>query len=169
MKIMIIEDSVIVRDLIEFNLRNSFKCEVKKLESGELAVEEVKKEKPDLIILDHHLDSQNKRAMTGELFLQHLKKTGQKIPIIMFSGQKKLALTIEAFRKDIVDYVSKNSETFIDELLEAVGNVVTTMNIRDAQKMETKQSNQRLIKGMLITTLVLFSMFVVWCFAVGGT
>ncbi|RLB89102.1 MAG: two-component system response regulator [Deltaproteobacteria bacterium] len=50
-KILIVDDQIEVRELVEVTLRAE-DCEIFKAESGEVAIQIAKKERPELIILD---------------------------------------------------------------------------------------------------------------------
>ena len=52
LRIMICDDSILTRRQMKNNLTDSFSCEIVEAANGAIALEEYKKQKPDLIFLD---------------------------------------------------------------------------------------------------------------------
>jgi len=116
----IVEDSPIIRELVEFTLRKMMFCNVIKYSTALDALKALTIITPDLIVLDYALDNDKKNAPNGLLFLEKMKKLKLKIPTIVFSGQNKKNVAINMIRNGAIDYVSKDSEMFIDELMGAI-------------------------------------------------
>jgi len=97
-RILIVDDEPNIRKLLSVRLKNS-KYGVVEAADGKEALEKVKDEKPDLIILDVMMP-----VMDGYEFLKRLKKNREnsKIPIIMLTARYGMeglfsALDINAF------------------------------------------------------------------------
>lgn len=81
-KILIVEDEKLLREMYHDKFTESG-FEVISVDSTEDAIEQVVKEKPDLILLDILLPREN-----GVSFLKHLKKDEKNgsIPVVVFSN-----------------------------------------------------------------------------------
>lgn len=114
-KILIIEDEKVLAEMY----RDKFESEGFKTKlafSSEEAVEYLKKEKPDLILLDILLPREN-----GIIFLKKIKEVENisNIPIIAFSNYDDQRTKKEAFGLGIKDYLIKTQYT-PKELVEEV-------------------------------------------------
>lgn len=114
-KILIIEDEKILAEMYkekfqEAGLQTDFVL------SSEEAMEYLKKEKPDLILLDILLPREN-----GICFLEKLKanKKISKIPVIVLSNYEEPKTKKEAFDLGVKDYLIKTQYT-PKELLEKI-------------------------------------------------
>jgi DNA-binding response OmpR family regulator len=105
-KILIVDDEPINLDFFDVMLsRLGFVVEM--AEDGEEALELIRQEKPDLIILDNIMP-----RMTGWELTKMLKKSKayeayRDIPIIMFSAMDAVKDKIEGFELGIEDYITK--------------------------------------------------------------
>lgn len=105
-KILIVDDEAINLDFFDVMLtRLGF--QVLRAEDGEEALEVIKKELPDLIMLDNIMPK-----MTGWELTKILKKgkgheAYRHIPIIMFSAMDAVKDKIEGFELGIEDYITK--------------------------------------------------------------
>ena len=122
-KILVVDDSLTIQQLITkyFSERSSYK--IITAEDGEIALDQIEHEHPDLIILDVILPRIN-----GFAFLRNLRKieTAKNIPVIMISGEmideesKKEALDL-----GVVDYLKPMDMNF---LLEKVNSILSPEN-----------------------------------------
>ena len=74
---------------------------------------------PDLVILDYFLDSYE----DGLFMLRSIKKMNKTIPVIMFSGQNNLKTAVKLIRAGAIDYVNKNDDDFLENIMTAVEGV----------------------------------------------
>jgi len=114
-KILIIEDEKILVEMYKSKLRrNNF--QVISVFSSEEGMEILKKEKPDLIILDILLPREN-----GITFLEKTRKLKgiSKIPVIVFSNYDDPVTREKAMKLGVKDYLIKTQFT-PRELLEEV-------------------------------------------------
>ena len=120
-KIDVIEDSEIVGSLLKYELEKDPSYFVEVFLSGEDYLSEARN--PDLVILDYFLDSSAKKSMNGIAVLKEIKKIRKKVPIVFFSSQNKLRVVISALKKGATDYVSKDSDNFIDDIVKSVKDI----------------------------------------------
>jgi len=105
-KILIVDDEPINLDFFEVML-SRLGFEVVMAEDGEEALEMIKQDKPDLIILDNIMPK-----MTGWELTKILKKSKayeqyHDIPIVMFSAMDAVKDKIEGFELGVEDYITK--------------------------------------------------------------
>jgi len=112
-KVLIVDDSAFMRMLLKTKLFGLGLTEVLEATNGKQAMENAKKQKPDLILLDIIMPD-----MDGETVLRNLRTAGIKTKVIMVTaiGQKPL---IERCKKlGISGYITKPfKDTEIKELI----------------------------------------------------
>lgn len=118
--IFVVEDNLIVQELLEYSLREEINCYVSKYSNARHALNEVLLIRPDLILLDYSFDGVETKAENGMFFMRELKHKKLLIPVIIFSGQQNKIVMNKLFRAGAIDYISKDQETFLDELISAV-------------------------------------------------
>src|SRR5687767_13156857 len=103
-KLFLVDDDVVfLKSLqMEFNEHGNFDIETYAL--GELCIENLSN-RPDLIILDYHLDGINKEAMDGIATLDKIKAYDAAIPVVMLSSQDKIEVAVNCMRHKALDYV----------------------------------------------------------------
>lgn len=81
--------------------------------TGEEFLKNLPAEKPDVIILDHFLNSRAPFAMDGMSVLQKIKQLNPKIPVIILSGQNRIEVALNSLKSGAYDYVIKNDNAFL--------------------------------------------------------
>ena len=105
------DDALFLKSLeIEFLRHADFIIET--FATGELGMANLSGN-PDVIILDYHLDSIDKTAMTGMETLDKIKATHPHIPVIMLSSQDKIDVAVNCMHHGALDYVVKSETSFI--------------------------------------------------------
>ncbi len=101
-KILVIDDSVISLANVEQNLKDKY--EVITVNSGSRALRFLRREKPDLILLDIRM-----AEMDGIETLKEIKKIKDcgDIPVIMLTSRNDMSSIVECQRQGISDYVLK--------------------------------------------------------------
>lgn len=69
--------------------------------------------KPDIIILDFHLNGIDKNAMNGIDTLDKIKIFNPDIPVIMLSSQDKIEVAISCMHHKAFDYIVKSETAFL--------------------------------------------------------
>jgi DNA-binding NtrC family response regulator len=125
------DDAVFLKALeIEFLLNGDF--EIQTFATGELCIQNLNK-KPDVVILDFHLDGIDTMAMNGLATLDKIKEFDANIPVIMLSSQDKIDVAVSCMHHKAFDYVVKSETAFV-RIQKAISMIFTY------QKME-KQLN----------------------------
>jgi DNA-binding NtrC family response regulator len=117
-KIYLLEDSIIVSELLRFDLIKEFNCEVIIFENGNDLINNLCFN-PSIIILDHFID--NEFHENGLIILKRIKNIDKSIPVIIFSGQHNLELVFEFLNTGADRYIDKNKESFLEDIINAVG------------------------------------------------
>lgn len=105
------DDSVFLKLLeIEFQLHNDFNIET--FLTGEQCIKSLHN-KPDIIILDYHLDGIVKNAMNGIQTLDKIKAIDPQIPVIILSAQDKIDVAVNCMHHMAFDYVIKSETAFM--------------------------------------------------------
>ncbi len=110
-KIFLVDDDpLFLQSLkIEFLLHADFSVET--FASGELCIDNLKN-KPDVIILDYHLDGIHSTAMNGLDTLDKIKAYNPDIPVVMLSSQDKIDVAINCMHHKAFDYIVKSETSF---------------------------------------------------------
>ncbi|MEA2062900.1 MAG: response regulator [Gemmatimonadota bacterium] len=120
--ILVVDDSIMVQNIIAKYLSAKTSCNILTAEDGEIALDQVKTNSPDLIILDIVLPRVN-----GIALLKMIRKMDAPVcdtPVILISG----IMTDETFKKEgealnALAYLEKPADqqaagTFLEEMLE---------------------------------------------------
>jgi DNA-binding NtrC family response regulator len=103
--IFVVEDDPAYRKLIENHLKNEKFKNVKTFSSGEECIEQVKTEKPDIVIQDYDLDG----GINGLQSMLKVKSISPESEYIFLSGQSSIDVAVETMRKGAFDYVIKDN------------------------------------------------------------
>ena len=105
------DDAVFLKSLeIEFLHHGDFDIET--FATGELCIANLSR-KPDVVILDYHLDGIEKNAINGIQTLDKIKYLNYEIPVIMLSSQDKIDVAISCMHHKAFDYVVKSETAFV--------------------------------------------------------
>jgi AraC-like DNA-binding protein/CheY-like chemotaxis protein len=111
-KLFLVDDDPIFLKLLELQFLEHGGFIIKTFTTGELCIASLS-EDPHIIILDYHLNSVVKTAMTGLETLDKIKYLDDKIPAIMLSSQDKIEVAVDCLHHKAVDYVVKNETAFL--------------------------------------------------------
>ena len=160
--IYIIEDSIIVQNLIEYSLKKELDCNFVCFTRADIALKQIDIQRPDLIILDYFLDSNYKNSITGLKILKILRRKDLMSPTIVFSGQTEKNIAVKLMKMGAVDYISKNSEEFISELVKSVIVTLNFINIKDENeflKLKARGQISHLTLIAIILLIIILSIF----------
>lgn len=143
MSILIVDDEIDTRKLIERILMNEIRQSVEMFPSGELLLEyfetAVDDNKPDLILLDFNLSGKN-----GIQILSELKKNNKtsNIPVIMVTASQDREKLKNAFDNKAFDYIRK--PFYKEELLSRIKNALSLK-----QEMDKRIEKENELKDVL--------------------
>ena len=148
--IAIIEDSTIISEIVSHLLTTELEVKTITFDSAESAIREMDVYNPDLILLDHRLDSKSSNNMSGLQFLRKLELVGKSIPVIMMSGQRDKRVAADLLKSGIVNYLAKDDEKFLDYLLAEVKSVLTVLKLNEKQQKQEKDVKKRFIRVLAL-------------------
>ncbi|MFY7963485.1 MAG: response regulator [Chitinophagaceae bacterium] len=111
-KIFLVDDDTLFLKSLEMDFLEHNDFVVETYPTGELCVKNLE-HKPDVIILDYHLDGIDKNAMNGLQTLDKIKNHNPDIPVIMLSSQDKIEVAINCMHHKAFDYVVKSETAFM--------------------------------------------------------
>jgi len=111
-RIFLVDDDAVFLKSLEIDFLTQADLIIRTFATGELCIKNLP-EKPDVIILDFHLDGIDKAAMNGIQTLDKIKAYDQDIPVVILSSQDKIDVAITCMHHKAFDYVVKSETAFI--------------------------------------------------------
>ncbi len=110
--LFLVDDDALFLKSLEIDFLAVADFETHTFATGELCIESLDL-KPDIIILDYHLDGIDKTAMNGLETLDKIKAFDEYIPVIMLSSQDQINVAIDCMHHKANDYVVKSETAFL--------------------------------------------------------
>ena len=110
--LFLVDDDAVFLKSLEIDFLHHADFIIQTFATGELCVANLY-HKPDLIILDYHLDGIQRLAMNGIATLDKIKAFNEAIPVIMLSSQDKIDVAISCMHHKASDYVVKSETAFM--------------------------------------------------------
>jgi DNA-binding NtrC family response regulator len=120
-KLFLVDDDAVFLKALEIQFMENVDFDIETFSTGELCIQNLSK-KPDVIVLDYHLDGIVKNAINGMQTLDKIKGTNAGIPVIMLSSQDKIEVAISCMHHKAFDYVVKSETAFI-RLQKVISNI----------------------------------------------
>jgi two-component system, OmpR family, response regulator len=114
--IFIVEDNEVYILALRANIESTFKnkhINIFSFETGEKCMLKFRDEKPQVVILDYHLNSKYPDAADGIEILDWIKKENQDTNVIMLTSDDKIDIAIKSFTHGASDYVVKTETQFM--------------------------------------------------------
>ena len=111
-KIFLVDDDALFLKSLEIEFLNHGDFDIETFATGELCIKNLDK-KPDVVVLDFHLDGIEKSAMNGLKTLDEIKKHDSEIQVIMLSSQDKIDIAVQCIHHKAFDYVVKSETAFV--------------------------------------------------------
>ncbi len=111
-RLFLVDDDELFLKSLQVKFLNEADFEIETFVSGEECIKNLGN-KPDLIILDYHLDGIDKTAMNGIEVLDKILELEPGIPVIMLSSQDKIEVAIDCMHHRAFDYVVKSETAFV--------------------------------------------------------
>ena len=127
-KMFLVDDDALFLKSLEIEFLDHADFDIQTFSTGELCIDSLD-EKPDVVILDFHLDGIEKNAMNGLETLDKIKSFNRETPVIMLSSQDKIDVAIKCMHHKATDYVVKSETAFF-----RLKQIITT--ILHSQKVE---------------------------------
>ena len=110
--LFIVDDDALFLKSLEIEFTQSADFNIKTFSTGERCLENLGL-KPDVIILDYHLEGIDESAINGLATLIKIKASNSSIPVIMLSSQDKIEVAVNCMHHDAFDYVVKSETAFL--------------------------------------------------------
>jgi two-component system, OmpR family, response regulator len=111
-KLFLVDDDALFLKSLEIEFRQLTEFTIETFATGERCLENLSN-RPDLIILDYHLDGIDKQAMNGLDTLDKIKTFAPDLPVIMLSSQDKIEVAVSCLHHRAFDYVVKSETAFL--------------------------------------------------------
>jgi two-component system OmpR family response regulator len=122
-KIFIVDDDELYLLALKEYLTRDVHHLVSVFKTGEECLEHIN-EKPEIILLDYHLNSISRNAADGMEILETIKKHYPDIHIVMMSSQEKYGIAAQTIVRGAEQYVVKDRNAFeeIDDIVRDLAN-----------------------------------------------
>lgn len=150
-QIGLIDDDPIVLDMVKHMLGSSDRYMITCFETGEGLLETNDLAVFDVFVMDYHLNSKFKNAMTGRDLITKLHALGIETPVVVLSGQTDMDIAIEMLKSQVVDYIEK-SDDYLEKLKRALNEITEVIDL----KTEIRSTNKFIKKDWKhLTALIL--------------
>ena len=119
LKLFLVDDDALFLKALEFEFIQNSDYIIEAFATGELCIEKLRQsnrnpaDKPDVVILDYHLDGIDATAMNGLDTLDKIKAFNPQIPVIMLSSQDKIDVAVNCMKHKAFDYIIKSETAFL--------------------------------------------------------
>jgi len=111
-KLFLVDDDAVFLKSLEFQFLDHADFDIETFATGELCLASISK-KPDVVILDFHLNGIDKTAINGLQTLDEIKKIDENIPVVILSSQDKIDVAVQCIHHNAFDYVVKSETAFV--------------------------------------------------------
>jgi two-component system, OmpR family, response regulator len=111
-KIFLVDDDAVFLKNLEIEFLDHADIEIQTYPTGELCIKNLGN-KPDIIILDYHLDGIDTTAMNGIATLDKIKAYNEDTAVIMLSSQDSIDVAVNCMHHKAYDYVIKSDTAFL--------------------------------------------------------
>jgi len=111
-KLFLVDDDAVFLQSLEMDFQHHTDFVIETFATGELCLASLSR-KPDVIILDYHLNGIDKNAMNGIETLDKIKAFNPDIPVVMLSSQDKIDVAVSCMHHKAFDYVVKSETSFL--------------------------------------------------------
>ncbi len=157
--LFVIDDDPIQTEMIKDYLKDRYVFDLKVYSDGELALAELDTYKPEMVVLDYHLNSNNPGAKNGIEVLKEIKKKSPSTKVIMFTGEDNINVALESMRNGAYDYIIKGETAFnkIENTVNRLGEMHRLEVVTLAQKRTILFLSIGI--GIIILLAILYAIF----------
>ncbi len=150
--IFIIEDNKLFTLALKADIEATFTktpIRIHSFETGEASMDLFKEVKPEIVILDYHLNSKHPDAADGIKILDWIKNEDEETNVIMLTSDDNIDVAVKSLHHGAADYVVK-SETKFKKINYSLRNLIKMREARSEAKLY-----KRLAIGMFLCIAVL--------------
>jgi len=150
--IFLVDDDDMYLKTAVHTLSQNRSFDIKQFTSGEAAIKAAKsgKKKPDVLVLDYFLNSENSEAISGLEILKRIKDEKMDSEVIMLSGQENIDVAVNSVKYGAYDYVVKNKSAFI-----RVQNDIKRITLHKFKEGETRKLRRFIMTLLTLVTVIL--------------
>jgi DNA-binding NtrC family response regulator len=127
--VFLVDDEPIQNEMLKDYLSERFSYELKTFENGEDMLKQMGL-KPDIVVLDYHLNANDPKVKNGVEILKDIKAVNPDTRVVMLSGQDKLDVAVDSMKYGAYDYVVKG-ETAFTRMENILGNIGEIHQMKD--------------------------------------
>lgn len=133
--VFVIDDDPLQLQMMKDHLNSKFVLEMYEFSSGEAALSKLHL-RPEVIILDYHLQAIGKPDENGIDILKQIKSKLPLSQVIMMSGQDKIGVSVDCMKYGAYDYIVKGESAFarIENIFNNVDNLMDSIYSRKFYK-----------------------------------
>jgi|WetSurMetagenome_2_1015567.scaffolds.fasta_scaffold77445_4 two-component system, OmpR family, response regulator len=110
--IFLVDDDALFLKSLEIEFAQNTGSDIKTFTTGELCLKNIS-QNPDIIVLDYHLNSVDRKAINGLATLDRIKAANSQIPVIILSSQDKIEVAVDCMKHQAFDYIVKSETAFL--------------------------------------------------------
>lgn len=122
MRIFLVDDDMFYLKALEHSISSKFdSADIRLFQTGEACLEQMNL-KPEIVILDYYLNSNEANAKDGLTILKEIKKISPNTKVIMLSAQDSLDIAVKCAESGSFDFIAKGTAAFtnINKELESI-------------------------------------------------
>lgn len=143
-KVFLVDDEPMVHKMVSGQLKLIDSLDIKSFYNGEDLISNIN-QRPDIIVLDFHMDTVKKNAMNGLQTLMKILEFSPETKVIMLSSQDAIGTAVDVLKKGAVDYIVKDG-VFGVKAKGAVEKVIQGLELRE----EIKELTARIKRDKLV-------------------
>lgn len=154
--VFLVDDEPIQNEMLKDYLEEKFTFDFKTFESGEEALKNMNL-KPEIVVLDFHLNNHIEDAKNGLDVLKAIKEESPETEVVMISGQDKIDVAVDTMKYGAYDYVVKGESGF--SRTENILNNISRLHA--IQTLNQGYKNTILLLSIGIGLIILIAIYVV--------
>jgi DNA-binding NtrC family response regulator len=159
--LFLVDDEPIQNEMLKDYLAERYLYDIKIFANGEEALAAMDEYKPEIMVLDYHLNGQSAGARDGIEILKTIKDKYPDTQVVMLSGQDKLDVAVNTMKYGAYDYVVKGESAF-----SRIENAIN--NLSEVHKLRVIRDSQRKTITLLIVVISLIILWAIYHFIIMG-
>jgi len=143
-RVFLVDDEPMVHKMVSGQLKMIDSLDIKSFYNGEDLISNIN-QRPDIIVLDFHMDTVKKNAMNGLQTLMKIHEFSPETKVIMLSSQDAIGTAVSVLKKGAVDYIVKDG-VFGVKAKSAVEKVIQGLELKN----EIRELTARIKRDKLI-------------------
>ncbi len=164
-KIFFVDDDLMIRKMLSRHFSSFTNFDTTVFSSGEECIEALV-EKPDIVVLDHNLASEDggDRILNGLDVLEKIKNQYPDIQVIMLSAQVDVQVAVDCLKKGALNYVVKDAVMQFN-VEKAIEDIIRSYELKEEihSLSNTIKRDKLLIRGYgIIILCLIFVLYYFW-------